>query len=128
MSRSPCPPDMAEPCGARFTCSWTARSAVEGLARTPAPRRSVLPKGSIHDRRGKVTMTIRILPPSRAFAAAAAFLLAAPAPAQDIAPLRGEWTGEVTETVEGETTRYRMHVSIDADHGGRPVASVAYSL
>jgi hypothetical protein len=73
-------------------------------------------------------MTIRILPPSRAFAAAAAFLLAAPAPAQDIAPLRGEWTGEVTETVEGETTRYRMHVSIDADHGGRPVASVAYSL
>ena len=37
-------------------------------------------------------------------------------------------SGEVTETVEGETTRYRMHVAIDADHGGRPVASVAYSL
>src|SRR5688500_6575970 len=73
-------------------------------------------------------MTIRILPPSRAFAAAAIFLLAAPAPAQDIAPLRGECTGEVTETVEGETTRYRMHVAIDADRGGRPVASVAYSL
>jgi len=66
------------------------------------------------------------IPISRA--AAAAFLLAAPASAQDIAPLQGEWTGEVTETVEGETTRYRMHVAIDADHGGLPVATVAYSL
>ena len=63
----------------------------------------------------------------RAFAAAGLFL-AAPAPAQDIASLRGEWSGAVTETVDGETTRYRMFVSIDADRSGRPVAAVSYDL
>lgn len=72
-------------------------------------------------------MKTRILACLRVLSAAA-FFLAAPATAQDIASLRGEWSGAVTETVEGETTRYRMQVSIDADHGGRPVASVSYSL
>jgi len=72
-------------------------------------------------------MKFQIVPALRTVAAAAVFL-AAPAPAQDMAGLRGEWSGAVTETVDGETTRYRMSVSIDADHSGQPVASVSYDL
>lgn len=60
--------------------------------------------------------------------AAAMLLFGAPASAQDIRPLIGQWSGEVTETLEGETTRYRMFVSIDADGRGRPVGSVSYNL
>ena len=59
---------------------------------------------------------------------ASLLLLAAPATAQDMASLRGQWSGDIAETVDGETTRYRMHLSIDADHGGRPVGSVSYNL
>jgi hypothetical protein len=55
-------------------------------------------------------------------------LLAAPASAQDVRPLIGQWHGDVTEILDGRTTRYRMFVSIDADRRGRPVASVSYSL
>jgi hypothetical protein len=62
----------------------------------------------------------------RALAAAAMLLAAAPAAAQE--PLIGHWRGDVTETQAGETTRYRMFVSIDADRSGRPVGSVSYSL
>lgn len=60
--------------------------------------------------------------------AAAMLLFTAPAPAQDIRPLIGQWSGDVTETLDGETTRYRMFVSIDADRRGRPVGSVSYNL
>lgn len=60
--------------------------------------------------------------------AAAMLLLAAPASAQEVGPLIGQWRGNVTETQNGATTRYRMFVSIDADRRGRPVASVSYSL
>jgi len=63
----------------------------------------------------------------RALAAAMLFF-GAPAFAQDIGPLIGHWSGDVTETLEGETTRYRMFVSIDADRRGRPVGSVSYNL
>lgn len=61
-------------------------------------------------------------------AAAAMLLGAAPAAAQEIAPLIGHWRGDVIETLAERTTRYRMFVSIDADRRGRPVASVSYSL
>lgn len=60
--------------------------------------------------------------------AAAMLSFAAPAPAQDIRPLIGQWSGDVTETLDGRTTRYRMFVSIDADRRGRPVGSVSYNL
>jgi hypothetical protein len=61
-------------------------------------------------------------------ALAAILLFAAPASAQDIRPLIGDWRGDVTETQGAATTRYRMFVSIDADRRGRPVGSVSYSL
>ena len=60
--------------------------------------------------------------------AAAALSIAAPAPAQDTRPLIGLWVGDVAETLDGETTRYRMYVTIDVDRRGNPVASVHYSL
>ncbi len=60
--------------------------------------------------------------------AAASLCLSAPALAQDVAALTGHWAGDVTETLDGETSRYRMFVSIDADRRGRPVASVSYNL
>lgn len=62
-------------------------------------------------------------------ALAAALTLSPPhASAQDSSPLTGNWRGDITERFEGETTHYRMFVSIDADRRGRPVASVSYSL
>lgn len=60
--------------------------------------------------------------------AAAMLLFAGSASAQDIGPLIGHWRGNVTETQDGATTRYRMFVSIDADRRGRPVGSVSYNL
>jgi hypothetical protein len=60
--------------------------------------------------------------------AAATLLLGAPASAQDVRPLIGTWVGDATETLDGETTRYRMYVTIDVDRRGSPVAAVHYSL
>ena len=59
---------------------------------------------------------------------ALALSVAAPAPAQDTRPLVGTWAGDVAETLDGETTRYRMYVTIDVDRRGNPVAAVHYSL
>ena len=60
--------------------------------------------------------------------AAAALLTNSPAPAQTTHALAGQWRGDITETFEGEVSRYRMFVSIDADRRGRPVAAVSYNL
>jgi len=60
--------------------------------------------------------------------AAAMLPFAAPASAQDVRSLIGQWRGDVTETQGEATTRYRMFVSIDADRRGRPVGSVSYNL
>ena len=60
--------------------------------------------------------------------AAAALSGASPAPAQDTRPLVGSWVGDAAETLDGETTRYRMYVTIDIDRRGNPVAAVHYSL
>lgn len=49
-------------------------------------------------------------------------------PGRDTQSIVGNWRGDVTERYQGETTHYRMFVSIDLDRNGRPVASVAYSL
>jgi hypothetical protein len=59
---------------------------------------------------------------------AAALSVAAPALAQETRPLVGLWVGDVAETVDGETVRYRMYVTIDVDRRGNPVAAVHYSL
>lgn len=66
--------------------------------------------------------------------AATLTLAPSPAAAEEIPPGRdtqsiiGQWRGDVTERYQGETTHYRMFVSIDVDRNGRPVASVSYSL
>lgn len=60
--------------------------------------------------------------------AAATLSLATLASAQDARPLVGSWAGDVAETLDGETTRYRMYVTIDVDRRGVPVAAVHYSL
>jgi hypothetical protein len=49
----------------------------------------------------------------------ASLFLSAPVLAQDAAALTGQWAGDVTETIDGETSRYLMFVSIDADRRGR---------
>lgn len=54
--------------------------------------------------------------------------VSAAAPAQDTQSLVGTWIGDVAETLDGQTTRYRMYVTIDVDRRGNPVAAVHYSL
>ena len=65
---------------------------------------------------------------ARCALAATALFVSASAPAQDSRPLVGSWIGDVAETVDGETVRYRMYVTIDVDRRGHPVAAVHYSL
>jgi hypothetical protein len=60
--------------------------------------------------------------------AAASVSTSASTAAQDVRPLVGSWVGDVAETVDGETVRYRMYVTIDVDRRGHPVAAVHYSL
>jgi hypothetical protein len=60
--------------------------------------------------------------------AAATLLVPAPALAQDTRPLVGLWAGDVAETVDDGTVRYRMYVTMDVDRRGVPVAAVHYSL
>ena len=60
--------------------------------------------------------------------AAGAVAAGASAHAQDARPLAGTWVGDVAETLDGETTRYRMYVTIDVDRRGVPVAAAHYSL
>jgi hypothetical protein len=60
--------------------------------------------------------------------AAVALSVSVPVAAQDTRPLVGLWVGDVAETLDGETTRYRMYVMMDVDRRGRPVAAVHYSL
>jgi hypothetical protein len=60
--------------------------------------------------------------------ATAALSAASAAASQDTRPLVGTWVGDVAETLDGETTRYRMYVTIDIDRRGVPVAAAHYSL
>jgi hypothetical protein len=58
----------------------------------------------------------------------ATVFLSAPLLAQDAPLMVGQWRGDVAETVEGGTARYRVFVAIDVDRHGRLVGSVSYSL